>query len=233
MTNYIETNYDEETQWGFLIQSSVDKCDDQAEEMLKRLSGLFDAFGEFIIPTEVNVSCHTLSENQPMSKCLTEATSSTLERKTIRSEEGIKESDIHKNIQEYQDRTTYIHGITIDRNKVKIELESGIHYLGCDDSQYGYPETSQSSDQVPLWEPINPKKLIHNDWEAGVKEGYPFSYWLPVGIHSDIWFEDSELGQRNRENLTNFLEAIESNLPVFRVDREPGLHTVEQLKSVY
>lgn len=235
MKDYLEANVDDERAWWFYIASNAEDCKEQVEEMIKRIDGLYDAFGDFIIPTKVNIGYRFLPENLPLSDFSTvpgKGHPGKPQKKTFYSADGVEKSKLHHTIQDLKNQPVYIPIVAIKKNKVKLELESGTHYLGCSDPRYRYPNTNRSSGDGPFWEPIKPKKLHLSDRKAGAKRGFPFSYLLPVNLHTDIWFEDSELGQRNRQNLVEFLEAIETHLPVLTIRREPGV-SAEQLKRVY
>lgn len=231
MTDFLEANFDEDTAWFLYIGSDAVTIDDQATEMLQHLSGLFDAFGDFIIPTKVTLHCRELAGNDTISERKSEARDAPYRKHTYTSAEGVELTTIMDDFRQLND--LYISQVSIDDHKVKIELESGIYCISCDSPRYRYPEDSSATIEDPIWEPVDPGYMNFGDWDGVENDETPFSYLFPVSLHSDIWYEETDLAKRNQQNLREFLERVETNLPVISVRRERGLHSPEQLKEIY
>jgi hypothetical protein len=90
----------------------------------------------------------------------------------------------------------------------------------------------RSTDQVPTRDPLE-LELLHgpNSWESEIKSEFVTS--VIVRTVSDIWFDDSEIGQANAHNLAAFLERIDQTLPVEKINRASDWLPVEQLEDIY
>lgn len=233
MNDYIEMKRDDERGWWFDIESTAASCSEQVEEIIQHLDGLYDAFDDFIVPKKVNVVYRILREDLPLSDMSTElreATPGYAYTKTLESEDGVGKTEVHQIIEKLRQQPLYVRTVRFKENDVKMELESGTHYIGRSDPRYVDPKYPPNAEKEPLFGPIRPYKLSISDTKRGMEEGFP--YYLPVRVHSDIWFADSWVGRRNRQNLIEFLESIETYLPVRSVEREPP-DRLEQLKSIY
>lgn len=233
MTDYLEANLDENTYWRFMIDSTAKTCNHQSEEVFQHLERLFDAFNDFIIPTEMSVNCRLMTENLGISDCLSQAKSAPFKSHTFEVEQCDNTTHIEEDIDNSHNNSLYIPLFQIDQHKVKVELDSGTHYLDLESPRYRYPEQFTSSQENPLYEPVKPWSFFHSDWERGVEKGHPFSYTFRVSVHSDIWFQETDLGRRNRKNLAKFLQDVETNLPVFSVERKAGYQSIEKLEQIY
>lgn len=191
----------------------------------------FQTFDEFLTPTEVefHIPCFPLGYELPAS--ISDDTKLKTAQKTFRNSNGIGFEDVLSATDIEDCPARWLPRITFNGTRVLIELEDGPVLADRTNHTVEYKK-KQSVGQDPTRDPIE-LVLLHgpNNWVSSSDSEFATS--IIVRTLSDIWFEDSKIGQENARNLAAFLERIDQTLPVANIDRSMDWQPIEQLEAIY
>ncbi|SNZ15125.1 hypothetical protein SAMN06269185_2387 [Natronoarchaeum philippinense] len=217
--------------WALVVPSDAKTCEEQTREMTALCEQLFDTFGEFLTPTEIefHVPCFPPGHELPASRS-DDAKIKTAHRE-LRSSSGISVDDVLSATRINDCPSRWLPLISFNGAKVLVELEEGPVVADRNNHTVEY-RRKRSTDQMPARDPLE-LELLHgpNSWKSEIKSEFVTS--VMVRTVSDIWFDDSELGQANARNLAAFLERIDQTLSVQKINRASDWLPVEQLQNIY
>jgi hypothetical protein len=223
---------DLEAYWKLAMASDATTCSEETEEMLVTCSELFDAFFGFIQPTGAKFkvtedpSGHSLPTLKTGEGDRLETTEVQLEM-----EDGIEYDDIKGAVQFPDERALWLPRIFFDSNKVKVNLAEGTQYLDRNSPCVTYRRTARVDDQ-PQFDPLS-MDIWHLENIPDNQIDSDFIYMLSIRPHSDIWFEDGDIGLRNRELLSSFFERLEKTFHIEAVDRHSNWFPSSRLEEIY
>lgn len=203
--------------WDFIIPSQTTTCSEQATEMIDICTQLFETFGDFLTPIELEYGIAVFSADRtpPFGKDTVEPTE--IVRKHLQDESGLTAADFVDSTQIDHPGVRFMPRIPIDHNQLKTWGSGGdrvIDRTNCVAYTKGEPVN-----QEPSWDPL---KLVvtyipntqHEDIDT------EHNIHVRVSLQSNLWIEQTPSGDINREYLSAFLESIDEKLPVERVERE-------------
>jgi hypothetical protein len=221
-----------ECQWVLIVPSDAKLCSAQSSEILEICGDIFDSFNGFITPTAIDYNLFLFSENIPIPTSRTETNDKLelLEQK-LEIDSGIEYIDLFDSAQYSENHTRWIPFIDFSRNRILVRLEDGGHNIDRNGLCLAY-RRGQQTDREPMSDPL---KL--NIWHVPVDDNQThnsaFEFQISVQIYSDIWFEDSAIGEMNRDLLTAFFERLMETLDVAEVRRSSNRYAVSELNSIF
>lgn len=217
--------------WALIVPSSAETCEEQAQEMADLCERLFQTFGEFITPTDIEFHIPCFPSEHELPASMYDDAKIKTEHKDLHNPEGISVNEARAAMQVNNCPSRWIPKIEFDGNKVLVELENGPVVADRSNHTVEYRK-KEPIGQKPTRDPIE-LSLLHgpNSWESEIESEFVTS--VVVHLLSDIWFEDSELGQANARNLASFLERVEQTLPVEKIDRTTDWYPTEKLEAIY
>lgn len=203
--------------WAFVCPSSAQTCAEQAVEMKTRCEALFESFGEFVVPTELSYHVHSFPEGYELPASTEDRERVEVQERQLQSEDGIAVEEFLDSAAVAGQYARWIPIVEFDRLKVKVRLEQGEVYADREHHCVGY-DGGESLDETPIWDPLTVRIALHpNTSHSEIDAEYLTS--LTVTPRSDLWFEDTDIGEANRMLLSDFLERVDQQLPVETVQR--------------
>lgn len=213
--NGIQVSRNLDIHWWFEIRSDVDSCAGAMEETKHLCEKLFDAFEDFITPITVDyyILCYEEATRNPY-RSDSDDYSEQIDR-TISNGNGLDFSDFVNSIPNNLTGDCRISGIKFTQANVQVVLQDGVYSLG---------EHKHSSNREfqPHTDPlrINLLHLPNKDISGQYPNGH---YRISISARTNIWFEESDIGQKNRDILGSFFDRLVNGLPVTRILYEvPG-----------
>jgi hypothetical protein len=213
----VAINPDYSTYWGFVLPAAGETCTEEVDEIRSICSQLFETFGDFFVPIKLQYYIRLYATDEQIPWESEAEPIDTIER-TLIDKNGIDVGDFVTSTQVDQEGAPRIPRIGFERNKVRVRLETGDHLADrtnrCTRYRHGEPLERESS-----WDPVSlTVAQTPNTRDSDVDSEY--IYHVVVYLQSDLWFEATEIGEKNREYLSAFLERIEKTLPVAKVVRD-------------
>lgn len=203
--------------WDFVIPAEEMMCSEQATEMTTLVKQLFDTFETFLTPIELEYGIALYAEDRiPPFGDETVEPVETIRRK-LRDETGVTASDFVTSTRVAQSGARFMPRIPISHNRLQMwfgDDDQFVDRTDCVSYLKGEPVNWE-----PTWDPIELVVLYvpNSHHERSCSE---YTFRIRVSLHSDVWIEQTELGDRNREYLSQFLERIGNIRSVKFVERE-------------
>ncbi|ETA67551.1 hypothetical protein MettiDRAFT_0978 [Methanolobus tindarius DSM 2278] len=223
------------------------KISEFVDEMLDVVGKVLDGGKGFFIPTTVEYSLLTYSEDFPVNTAFSSSEASVnhleyLERK-IESEEGIFFQDLKEDVQNF--KTSDIVGADIRRieisGKTRFNLKEKDMYIDCSSKGlYADPDykevlsPQQVRDSLPLSNSFY-ISIFHDGLKSEnqhVEISDPAYYKVVFWTWTNMWFEDTEIGLTNRNRLRNFLRKMYENFDVVFTSHIADRYSEEQLNDI-
>lgn len=215
--------------WTFFLESTANSCVEATDEVVEALNGVYTSFDDFIMPIDVWITKQNYNNESGSPYSHRGAQAHQVNRSRVTSEDGVSFQDIKVTLPDCRSNleTSRISYIRFYRMNVKIKLDDGEYRLG----QFGEGRSRvQQYRDVPkpeISETGHPPDLLRIDISHlsddqidpnGDHESDCF--YIFVESNTDIWFEDSDIGRKNRERLLAFFERIVDNLPVYKIKQD-------------
>lgn len=215
--SFVANRVDTGTKWIFTTLSDADPTAN-VEESLSLVAQLFAAFDGLVYPTTAEYVLFVPESN------LDEYVSVTGELESVT---GLTAEDV---ADEFLNRSDSERGtfrrLTINQNKTRIELEDGEHLIDVSSDRYR-PWTGDERVEQPPAEDVFRIDVFYDDGSS-TKSSY---YEIVIWTYTDIWFEDTEIGARNRERLATALGQFYDAVDAESVDFESRLVSKDSLQS--
>ena len=206
-----------ETDWIFKTRSTAEPSAN-VEESLSLLEQFFTAFDGFVYPTRAEyvlwVPELSSDEDVPVTG-------------EIESSDGVTASELAAEFRGHSDNGTgTFRRLTIDSNLTRIELEDGEYLVDADSNRY-WMWTDDGVLEQPPAEDLFRIDVFYDDGSSTESSYYEIVIWT----YTDIWFEDTKIGARNRERLATALNQFYETADVESVDFESRLVSKDSLQS--
>lgn len=194
----------------WILEVPASPEENKGDQMLSILEEIFISFKDILIIT--NVECHLESKSEP------EQTDSL----QILDSDGVTFRDLLSKVPKTSQRVTeiYISG------KSKIQLLDGEQNIDMCSDNYFWCTKEDILEKKP---DKNPIEISVNQY--GIFTSASYQHDLQITTSTDIWFENSEIGQINRRKLATALEELYSRLQVSNVRTESETNPPDQVWS--
>ncbi|WP_049923132.1 hypothetical protein [Halopiger djelfimassiliensis] len=203
--------------WHYIIPSAATTCAEQATEITELCSQLFDIFGGFITPIEIKYGIAVYAEDQrpPYDDNTGEKVRTII--RDVRDESGITNSDFVTSTQVAYPGARWIPRVPFDHNRLQLHFPDGDQFIERSDC-VAYSK-GDPVNRKPTWEPIEiVVKYTKNREYKNIETDYVFR--IDVRLFSDVWFSETESGQRNRASLSEFLAQLADTVRAEQIQRE-------------
>lgn len=223
---------DLECQWVFIVPSDVKYCSEQSSEMLETCTTLFEDFQNFITPTAIDYNLFLFSEDipVPVENTDTDEKIDMLEQQ-LEKDLGLESRDLIDSISRSGNHVYWIPFTNFHRNKVQIWLMDRDQKINRNDSCIAYRNGGQL-DRKPMLDPLK-LDVWHVPTEKGISHSTDFEFQITIQLHSDIWFEKTDIGNTNRKYLRSFFKRIVRDLPVAHVKRSCNWYSTSRLEEIF
>lgn len=217
--------------WELGVPSAAETCEEQTREMIELCEQFFQTFGEFLTPTEIefHVPCFPAGHELPASM-YDDAKIKMVQRK-LQSSEGISVDEFLTATEISNCPSRWMPNIEFNGNSVLVELTNGP--VVADRTNHTVEYKKKQPTNEPPDRDLLEIDLLHGPASSKSIIEAEFATYIIVDLNSDIWFEDSEIGRVNAQNLAAFLERIHDTLPVEEVNRTSDWYPVERLEEIY
>lgn len=215
--SFVANRGDIETKWIF-EKLSDDNSTANVREFLSVLNHLFNALDGFVYPTNIEYVLWVLGSNSDEPVPVTGE---------IESPDGITASELTAEIQGHSETGAgTVRRLTINENKTRIKLDDGEYLIDTCSNQYRTWMDGDVLEQPPA------EDLLNIDiFYANKSDNEPHNYQIIIKTYTDIWFEDTKIGERNRERLTDALDQFCDAIDVDQVDFESRLVSKQALRE--
>ncbi|WP_132061021.1 hypothetical protein [Halorussus amylolyticus] len=215
--SFVANRVDIDTAWVFKTVSDAEPSAN-IEEAVSLVNDLLASFDGFVCPTNTE---YVLWIPEPDSDGDVPVTGK------IESPNGLTAAEITTELREYTDGGTgTFRRLTINGNRTRIDLKDGEHLIDATSDRYRQWTGEEVIDQSPV-EDVFRIDVFYNDSSDDRCNYYQIAVWT----YTDIWFEDTELGERNRERLAVALDRLVDALDVICVDFESRVISEHSLKQ--
>lgn len=227
---HVQTHSESVATWGFLVPSNAERCSEAMNEITALCEGLFEAFGDFVVPLRIQYQLQERPEGARVPHPSRDPPPRKVRTIDLRSEDGIGIATVVESFRGDSHASMYVSELPLERNRVKVWLGSGDEYLDRENS-HTVPAMSDPADRGVWHDPLS-IRLLHAPFDIeGVST--EFIYYLSVRLFSDIWFEETSRGQVNREYLVDFFRRLHDQLAVEVVERRSRLYSLARLREIY
>jgi hypothetical protein len=218
-----------ETYWSLSVPSDVVTCSVATKEMINICSHIFQSFDGFVQPFGISYKILLYPEGQKVPYENQTEFIETIERE-LHSDEVLDIDDFITSTQITTNEARWIPRVYFNHNRVKIQLKDGEKYIGRTESCVVYRH-GDSLENDPTYDPLELEIWFAPNHEKSLDSDFVF--YIKIKAHSDIWFEDSDIGKANRRNLSSFLARITSELPVGTIRRESNWYSESEMEDIY
>lgn len=203
--------------WNFIVPSEATTCADQASEMTDICAQLFDAFGDFLTPIGLRYGIAIYSEDReiPYGDGQTEPVEEVVQE--LRDESGITASDFVTSTHVDYPGVRWIPRVGFDNNQLKIRFKDGDRYVDRSDC-VAYVKRNPVN-WNPTWDPLE-IKVGHVPNRSYEDIDAEYIYRISVGLLSDVWIEQSDLGEINQTYLSAFLNRLAEAIAFKQIKRD-------------
>lgn len=216
--------------WAFILPSSAETCDEQANEMVSHCETLFGTFQEFLVPTEISYHIHRFPPEQTLPVGVSDDEHLEAINRKLRNESGISVEAFRDSVYVSKPGSRWIPRIIFDDVKVKIRLDNNHVYASRNEYTIGY-QSGESVDNKQTQPPLN-CKLLHVPNTSYTEIDTEYVTGIHISPISDIWFENTEIGSVNRRYLSLFLKRVEETFPVASIERTSDWIPLSKLEKV-
>lgn len=216
--------------WVFYIAGKAEKVSETYEEILVIMKKLLDLLHEFYIPTKIEYSLLTFPEDVESGKTFDFRPSGGTSR-TIQSTEGISFQKLMEDIQSIDfspDEIKNIRIIDIISGITRVSLNGNEKYIDKNSRElyklWHYDEIVEEQPTIDLFD-IN---IRHCRPEKGINTVYSIAFWT----HTDIWFEENEIGLKNRTRLRYVFKKLYENFDVIDTHFDSNKFGEQKTKDV-
>lgn len=200
--------------WEFIAPSSATTCSEQAEEMVQFCRQLYDCFGEFLVPIEVNYEIKLYEQDTTFPPASEKERTVSRE---LRNEQGIHAPEFIESTVVNDPGVRYITRIPFNRNRYRVHwdgTDQAVEQSDCIRYQKGEPRPELNKTD-PLCISANYRR----------SKNYPsvttdHVLTVTVSMKSDLWLRKTENGQRNRAYLVEFFEEIADAISTVSIQRD-------------
>lgn len=235
-TDFVAYTPQEESSWTFYIAGNARKASETYEEILEITKKLFKIFKGFYIPTKIEYSLLTFSEDLSSSEIFNDKPSGGT-KKIIQSMDGVHFKNFCEDVQTIsipESKVKHIHGIKIDSGKTKFILNGIDDYVNKNSEYYrgwNYDRIRERPPiRDPLWIVITHSSLKNQNQRVNPDD--PAFYEIVFWTRTDIWFEETDIGLKNRNRLGEVLKKIYENFEVADTLFMSDWFSEDQLKNV-
>lgn len=192
--SFVANRGDIETAWVFKAFSDAGPSGN-VEESLSLCEQLFAAFDGLVFPTRLEyvlwVAGTDSDEKVPIAD-------------EIESVGGITSDELVAEFQSHEgSEGGTFRRLTIDGTRTRIDLVDGEHLIDLTSDRYRSWTDDGIGDQPPAEDPFK-IEVFYNEGPGDA----PNYYQIVVRTYTDIWFEDTEVGERNRKRLATALDSL-------------------------
>lgn len=217
--------------WALVLPSRARTCEDQATGMIDHCEQLYGTFEDFLTPTEIEFFVHCFPQGQELPVTVTDEERLQAIECDLRDENGIQLTEVVDAARVSQQCSRWIPRIGFSGNQVLVELEAGRVYADRTMHTAEYV-SGKLLDREPTRDPLE-IVLLHSQNTSHPEIDSDYVTSVIVSPLSDVWFEDTEIGGKNRRHLSSFLERIDESLPVEVVERTSDWLPVDELEAVF
>lgn len=215
--SFVVNRGDIETKWIFEKLSDVNPTAN-INEFLSVLNYLFNALDGFVYPTNIEyvlwVPRSDSDEPVPVTG-------------EIESPDGITASELTAEIQDHSETGAgTFRRLTINESKTSIKLKDGEHLIDTCSDRY---RTWMDGDV--LEHPPAEDLLKIDIFYGSGSDNRSHDYQIIIRTYTDIWFENTKVGECNRERLADALNQFCDAIDVDRIDFESRLVSKQALQE--
>lgn len=216
--------------WTLRVRGTAETPQTQFEESLAFLDIVWERLNGFIIPTSVEyvlqyADTDTEFNGRPMSDSLTAVTD------TIRDELGVTHAQLVDSIQAHISSggsSAWLTRVTIEKNRTAVSLGGDEFLLEAESEQYRRPgETADEDDSTNPGQDLFKIELFSLDPFSKSSSDYEVVVWT----FTDLWFDDTESAQMNRDRLAAMLSGLTKDLPTVDVEFNSDTLSAETLQT--
>lgn len=220
--DFVAIDEDFECLWRFTFASIREGRGSRLEQSLSGVRRFFDALDGFIRPLQFS---YQLSSPESADS----ADGSEGSWREVSSESGISWSDVAQDARRVASSASVeIVGFEVEHAAVRISLADGDYHVDRHASRCKRWETGEVVDAVPWFDPLSLKLRPAPSWTAGT-EGM---YRITVESHTELWFEDTDVAERNRVRLAEFLDRIRETFHPTSIECRSNWRSEEELDAV-
>lgn len=201
----------EETEWVFVVPIRSESVAGLYTETLTLIENCYDVFGSFVSPTKVEFLIGAVDADLSVAQLADYAVPDhpTI-RTTLSSRDGISWGMLESAVCGLDDSLLpYKHMLLLKfiRPEVTVTLADGVHTIGKNSPSFKQRDGTDKVRDPPL--DVEVQTFCNGDTPR---------HTVTVSLNTDIWFEDTELGEANRQRLREFLERMADTLDATEVE---------------
>lgn len=197
---------DERLEWIIEIPGKAVGVTGRIDEEINIVSSFIDSFENIIIPLEIEFVMHW-SDGEMKSAAVAESATGQ-----VSSNEGITKTNLLEAIGEFvpdSEVSQLLTRVRLKRCKTRLRLSDGDHWLEAGSSRFRVFDGETPDGEAPA--DVFTISIFDKD---PFTDG-PTEYEVYLRSNTDIWFEDTQVGQTNRrrliEGIRNFVETTNAN----------------------
>ncbi|KOX92422.1 hypothetical protein AMS69_13770 [Haloarcula rubripromontorii] len=202
--------------WDFVVPSRATTLSEVTEECIRRYQQLFEAFGDLIIPTEIQTEVEIHDEDRRLVDVGQDRNPRDRNEIVLTGEE-ISPPDVAAATKSEGNGVSYLTDIRIRWARIKLRLRQG-------DKLVDRQDCIQYMKGEPRPDGVLPAPMECSVTHYRSKESDPvdteYKTVISVNLHSDVWMGGSEPARVNRERLGTFLGKLDEAVSPAEIKRE-------------
>ncbi|QLH80894.1 hypothetical protein [Halosimplex pelagicum] len=213
--------------WQFYVDSEITSVPESEERTIDVLERLRSAIYPYVELKEIRLGVLQVPESASLEDALTAGKQHPESPITIRSQSALTGDDVAERLSQLQPDEScvlYASDIVSEQTSVELFFRDGVFAI---DGERSDRYRSSTAATEPKYSPMSCSILHRGPKYSPVElQGGESVYTLSIGTDTDLWFDDSMIGQINRARLHEILRTLENSLPIVDCN-----FTVSDMKS--
>lgn len=227
--DHVAIDPDNSHYWGFVLPSDAETSAEHVEEMTAVARNVLEATEGFLRPSRLLAKFRTYDDlSYPFDP--EEDIPIGTDHTYVDPEGPVSADDVDPAAIPAEFPYNLLKVISKD-NEVRVELADGTRYVDRTEDCVPY-RSGEAQDWDPNDDPVSVSVSHSENFDFdGVDTDHV--YYVKVVVPGTIWFEDSELGDANREHLAGFLQRLDDRLDAGTVRRQSDRFDEETLAKTF
>lgn len=212
------------TGWTFTVPVSATTPEDLEDELLSLMHTVIDAASQLLTPTGLEYAIHWGKEFEDINE-FEEFPQGDRRRMAVSESSSFEDalSSLRKDLPGTPS-TRHLAHLVVDESLVNVCLEEGDFKVDRTSSRYKYWHDGEVRNKECTDPPLTFEITCLSHRE-------PPRFDIVLWTHTDIWFEETELGAANRRRLGAALSKLATDLDILEADVYEGSYFAETLRK--
>lgn len=228
--DHVAVYSDRRYEWTFVVPSVAEEAAEHGTEIVALCKSVLANCENFLTPTRITTYVRRYDRGTEYPFESDGAAPHETTESVVEDADGVRAERYETSLDLPRGYPFRIPRIYFDHTRVRVCLEDGLHDADRTQNCFLYSD-EERLDQEPTVDPVSvsiahAQNMDHSEITAD------FVYYVEVALNSDLWFEDTGIGQDNREQLRRFLDRLDSEISSVELVRNPRRGMEPELSDI-